>query len=50
MAARPGNNFDTANALPLPLPIGLKNIERNVSQRLINTFNGFDVCPSGVEL
>ena len=42
VAARLGNNLDATLDQPLPLPIGLKSIERNIQQYGIDTFDGLD--------
>ena len=42
VAARLGNNLDAALDEPLPLPIGLKNIERHIPQHEMNAFDSLD--------
>jgi hypothetical protein len=42
VAARLGNNLDAALDEPLPLPIGLKNIERDIARHGMNAFDRLD--------
>jgi len=42
VATRLGNNLDAALYEPLPLPIGLKSIERYIHQYGMNTFDSLD--------
>jgi len=42
MAAGLGNNLYAALYQPLPLPIGIKNIERYIPQYRTNAFDRFD--------
>ena len=42
MAARLGDNFDSALYKPLPLPISVKKIERYIPQNEMNAFDRLD--------
>ena len=42
VAARLGNNLDATFDEPLPLSIGLKNIERHIPQHGMNAFDSLD--------